>query len=395
MIPDPMLSRRDFLGAATTLGAAAALRAQRGAGDDAAAGLLVYVGTYTEKTNSRGIYRFRMDAGSGALRPVGEPAAAANPSFLALHPRRPILYAVNELTEFGGEPSGAVSAFAADARTGALAPLNQRTSQGGAPCYLSVDRTGRFALVANYVGGSVAVLPIGADGRLGDATAVVRHTGSGPNAERQGSPHAHCIIPDPANRYALVADLGTDRVTAYPFDARAGTLDTFRASHAALEPGAGPRHLAFHPNGRLVYVSNELDSTVSALRYAPETGTLSVAATVSTLGDAAPPVNAPADIHVAPSGRFLYLSNRGHDSIAVFAIDPRTGAPTLVELTSTQGSWPRNFALDPSGRFLFVANQRSDSIVAFRVAARTGRLTPTGQPDALPAPVCIRFANGA
>lgn len=388
------VSRRDFMGA-VALGAAGLRGRGGGDGSDDTAAPLVYVGTYTTDGRSRGIHRYRMHPDTGSLRPAGAVTVAANPSFLALHPRRRFIYAVNELTELAGQPSGAVTAFAVDRQSGALTLLNQRASHGGAPCYVGVDRTGKFVLVANYVGGSVAVLPIGADGRLGEATSVVRHEGSGPHPERQRSPHAHCIVVDRANQHALVTDLGTDRVIAYPFDARTGTLAVARASHAGLAPGAGPRHLVFHPGGRVVYVVNELGSTLSALQYTPETGGLREVQTVPTL--AAPPAqrNAPADVHLAPSGRFLYLSNRGDDSIAVFSIHPAAGTLKLVELVSTRGSWPRNFALDPTGRFLFVANQRSDSIVGFRVDPATGRLTPTGQTVELPAPVCIRFADAA
>ncbi|MEJ7813003.1 MAG: lactonase family protein, partial [Gemmatimonadaceae bacterium] len=309
-VADVALSRRDFLGA-VALGSAG-LRTAGGAGGDDAAAPFVYVGTYTNDGRSRGIHRYRMHPDSGALRPAGAVTVAANPSFLAVHPNRRFLYAVNEITEFEGQPSGAVTSFAVDQQTGALTPLNQRASHGGAPCYVTIDRTGRFALVANYVGGSVAILPIRADGSVGEATSVVQHTGSGPHPERQRSPHAHCIVVDTANRHALVADLGTDRVTAYPFDARRGTLTQAGASHAALTPGAGPRHLAFHPSGRVVYVANELDSTLSALRYTPETGALGEMQTIPLITPAAQR-NAPADVHVAPSGRFLYLSNRGQD----------------------------------------------------------------------------------
>lgn len=387
---DELLSRRTFLGVA----ALAAVRLRTGGAEanaDAAADPLVHVGTYTNTGSSRGIYRYRMDARSGALRPAGAAAVTADPSFLARHLARPLLFAVNELTELAGAATGAVTAFTVDPRTGALTALNRRASRGGAPCYVTVDRTGRFALVANYVGGSVAALPIGNDGRLGEATAVVQLTGRGPHRERQRSPHAHCIILDPANRYALVADLGTDRVTAFPFDANAGTLAERGAPGVALRPGAGPRHLAFHPGGRLVYVVNELDSTLTALEYDPANGALRAVQTLPTLSGRVPAGNAPADLHVAPGGRFLYLSNRGHNSIAVFGIHPTTGALSFVDQTPTRGDWPRNFAIDPSGRFLLVANQRSNSIVPFRVDAASGRLTLAGGPVRVPAPVCILF----
>ena len=357
---------------------------------------LLYVGTYTSGRASRGIYRLRMDPGSGALRPEGAPTPADDPSFLALHPTRPLLFAVNELTERGGEPTGAVTAFAVDTgRGGALAALDERASRGGAPCYVTVDHTGRFALVANYVGGSVAALPIDDDGRLGEAAAEVRLAGRGPHPERQQSPHAHCVILDPANRHALVADLGTDRVIAFPFDARRGTLDEHGARAVALRAGAGPRHLAFHPGGRLVYVVNELDSTLTALEYDPADGAMRAAQTLPTVDGPVPPGNAPADLHLAPSGRFLYVSNRGHDSIAAFTVDAGTGKLAFAGQSPTRGRGPRSFAIDPSGRFLLVANERSNSIVTFRIDAATGALAPTGSAASVPAPVCLRFAAGA
>ena len=393
------LSRRRFVGAVAI--GLVGLR-QQGAGRRSERDSVVFVGTYTTDGRSQGIHLLRMDRDTGTLRAAGVAIAAANPSFLAVSPSERFLYAVNELTEFEGAPSGAVSAFAVDAATGGgggrgggrLTLLGRRASRGGAPCYVTIDRTGRFALVANYVGGSVAVLPISADGSLGEATSVVQHKGTGPNPERQRSPHAHCIVLDPANRYALVADLGIDRVVVYRFDAQAGTISPAATSDAVLRPGAGPRHLAFHPSGRVVYVTNELDSTLTAFHYSPKTGALREAQTVATLAEGIAQPNAPADVHVSPSGRFVYVSNRGHDSIAVFAIHAKSGMLSLIELVSTGGKWPRNFAMDPTGRFLFVANQRSDSITGFRIDPRSGRLTPAGKPIELPVPVCIRFASG-
>jgi 6-phosphogluconolactonase len=256
---------------------------------------------------------------------------------------------------------------------------------------VSVDRGGRLALVANYVGGSVAVLPIGRDGALAPAAHVVRHRGSGPNAERQEGPHAHCIVPDPSGRWALAADLGIDRVLLYRLDGDAGRLTEVEQGSARMRPGAGPRHLAFHPTMPLVFVANELDSTVTALRFDAERGALSVLHSHSTLPEGWRGANSVADIHVAPSGRTLYVSNRGHDSIAVLSVAADSGALALEQVVSTQGHWPRNFTLDPSGRWLLVANQRANSIVVFGRDAESGRLSPAGLRVEVPRPVCLRF----
>src|SRR5437899_3794299 len=355
---------------------------------------LLYVGTYTAGTKSEGIYLLRFDRGSGELRRVGAVNGGANPSFLAVDPKGRVLYAVNELEQYDGKPTGAVSAFAIAGETGALTRLNEQPSQGGAPCYVSVDPSGRVVLVANYVGGSVALLPITAHGALAPAASVVQHTGKGPNADRQEAPHAHCILPDPSSRFALAADLGADRVFVYRLDLDGTSLRHIEEGDAVMRPGAGPRHIAFHPTLPLVFVANELDSTVATLRFDPERRTLSPVDTRSTLPAGWTGTNYPADIHVAPNGRRLYVSNRGHNSIAVFSVAESTGSGALAleQVVSTEGDWPRNFSLDPSGRWLLVANQRSDSVVVFGREQDNGRLTPTRQRLALPSPVCLRFA---
>jgi 6-phosphogluconolactonase len=344
---------------------------------------LLYVGTYTDGTKSEGIYLVRMDRRSGELLPVGSINAGANPSFLSIHPNGRVLYAVNEL-----EQAGAVSACAIEPGTGALTRLNQQPSEGGAPCYVSVDRTGRAALVANYGGGNVALLPLETNGALAPAH-VVQHTGKGPNAERQEAPHAHCIIADRSNRFALAADLGADRVFVYRLDLDGKALRP--SGEAVMRPGAGPRHIAFHPTLPLVFVANELDSSVATLRFDAGAGTLAPIDTRSTLPAGWTGTNYPADIHVASNGRTLYVSNRGHNSIALFSVTAE-GALALAQVVSTEGDWPRNFALDPTERWLLVGNQRSDSIVVFGRDPETGRLTPTRQRIALPSPVCLRFS---
>jgi len=341
---------------------------------------LLYVGTYTES-----IYLVRMDRRSGELLRVGAVNAGANPSFLTMHPNGRVLYAVNEL-----EQAGMVSAFAIERATGALTRLNQQPSQGGSPCYVSVDHSGQVVLVANYAKGSVALLPIEANGALGPAH-VVQHTGKGPNAERQEAPHAHCILPDPRNRFALAADLGADRVFVYLLDLDGKSLRHVEGGDAVMRPGSGPRHIAFHPTLPLVFVANELDSTVATLRFDAERGRLSSLNTSSTLPTGWTGTNYPADIHVASSGRTVYVSNRGHNSIAVFSVAESTGALALEQVVSTDGDWPRNFSLDPTGQWLLVANQKSNSIVVFGRAEESGRLKPTRERIALPSPVCLRF----
>jgi len=356
---------------------------------------LLYVGTYTEDTKSDGIYLVRMDPRSGKLRRVGVVNAGANPSFLAIHPSGRALYAVNEVDKYKGKATGAVSAFAVATNTGELTRRDEQLSEGAAPCFVSVDRSGRVVFVANYNGGSIALLPIDADGSLAAASHVVHHTGKGPNAERQEAAHAHCIVADPSNRFVLAADLGVDRVFVYRLDLEGKSLHHVEGGDAVMRPGAGPRHIAFHPTLPLVFVANELDSTVATLRFDAERGALTPGETHSTLPAGWTGTNYPADIHIAPSGRTLYVSNRGHNSIAVFSVAEKTGALALEQVVSTDGDWPRNFTLDPTGRWLLVANQRSDSIVVFGCDQQSGRLTPTGERIALPSPVCLKFWRAA
>lgn len=351
---------------------------------------LLYVGTYTEDKREEGIFLLRMDTRTGELQWVGAVKAGANPSFLAIHPNGRVLYAVNEVTERDGKPTGAVSAFSIAAESGALTPLNEQISAGGAPCYVSVDRSGRVVLVANYVGGNVALLPVQQDGSLGPARHVVQHRGGGPNSARQEAAHAHFIAADPSNRFALAADLGVDRVMVYRLDLDGGSLRREERGEARMPPGSGPRHLAYHPTLPFVFVANELDSTVSTLRFDNVSGALSVIRTRSTLPAGWTGTNYPADIHVAPSGRTLYVSNRGHNSIAVLGVS-ESGVLTLEQVVLTDGDWPRNFTLDPTGQWLLVANQRSGSIVVFRYDQDSGRLAPTPQRIAVPSPVCLRF----
>jgi 6-phosphogluconolactonase len=355
-------------------------------------GLLVYFGTYTG-AKSRGIYVSRLDVSSGALSPPELAAESTSPSFLAVHPTRAFLYAVNEINDYGGNATGSVTAFAIDAATGKLTALNRQPSGGAGPAHLVVDQTGRNVLVANYGGGSAAVLPIGADGRLEPPSAIIKHTGSSVNPERQKQPHAHSINLDSDNRFAYVADLGLDKIMIYRFGAEQGSLTANDPPFAAVDPGAGPRHFAIHPNGRFGYVINELHCTITAFTRDATRGGLTALQTISTLppGQAVERGYSTAEVQVHPSGRFLYGSNRGHNSIVVFAIDQESGKLTYLETQPTGGRIPRNFGIDPSGTYLLAANQQSDSVVVFRIDPETGRLSPTGKVLEVGAPVCVKF----
>jgi len=353
----------------------------------------IYVGTYTSGA-SQGIYVGQLDLTTGGLRLDGVAAETKNPSFLAIRADRRFLYAVGEIGDFAGKRTGAVSAFRIEPATGRLELLNQQSSGGAGPCHVIVDHSGRNVLVANYGGGSVSVLPIREDGGLEPATAFIQHQGSSVNPRRQQGPHAHSINLDAAHRFAFVADLGLDKILIYRFDAAAGTLAANEPAWAAVAAGAGPRHFAFHPSGKFAYVINELQSTLTAFRYDAARGALEEIQTVPTLPE---PVegNSTAELQVHPSGKFVYGSNRGHDSIAVFAVDADTGRLTLVEHEATQGKTPRNFGVDPTGRFLLACNQGSDTIVSFRVDPETGALAPTGYKLDVPAPVCVKFVATA
>lgn len=351
----------------------------------------VYFGTYTG-AKSKGIYVSRMDA-AGKLTEPKLAATTASPTFLATDPQRHFLYAANEIGNYQGQHAGSVTAYAIDAATGNLTELNQQSSGGDGPCHVSVDATGKTVMVANYNGGSVESLPVHADGSLGAPASFIQHTGSSVNPGRQAGPHGHCIIADPSNRFALTCDLGLDKVLIYQLDAATAKLTPSDPPFATVKPGAGPRHLAFSPNGKFVYVIDELDCTLTVFTYDASHGTLAQIQSLSTLpaGEAMRPNYSCAEVVVHPSGKFLYGSNRGHNTIALFRIDADTGKLTLVEHTSTAGEKPRNFNLDPSGRFLIAANQDSGNVVAFTVNPDTGHLTPTGQQLQIGSPVAVLF----
>lgn len=351
---------------------------------------LVYFGTYT-RSKSKGIYVSRFSTSDGKLTPPELAGEMDNPSSVALHPSGKFLYAVAEVDTYQGQQSGFVAGFSIDRTSGNLTPINQAATRGGGPCHLAVDETGMNVLVANYGGGSVACFPVKPDGSLSAASAFDQHTGSGPNRSRQAGPHAHQVVLSPDNRFAFVPDLGLDSVFIYRFDAANGTLTANDPPVAKLAPGAGPRHFAFRPKGKFAYVICELTSMIAEFSYNAKIGALKELQTVSTLPKDFKGTSSTAEIAVHPNGRFLYGSNRGHDSIAVFAVDSSKGALTLVDHVPTQGKNPRSFAIDPSGRFLLAANQDTDDVAGFRVDQKTGRLTPTGQTIEVGAPVAIVY----
>lgn len=358
--------------------------------------MLVYFGTYTNE-KSKGIYVSRLDLATGALTPPALVAETPNPSFLAIHPSGAFLYAANEVREFNQQPGGAVSGFAIDRATGALKPLNQQTTRGSGAVHLVVDLAGRNVLVSNYGGGSAAVLPIEKDGTLKPISAFVQHESPDPAANPPIRPRAHSINLDPPNRFAYVADLGLDQVRIYRFGSDAGSLEPADPPFAPVEAGSGPRHFAFHPSGRFAYVINEKTMTVTAFSQDAQRGALTTIQTISTLapGLGVETGYSTAEIQVHPSGKFVYGSNRGHNSIALFTVDEKTGRLTFVETTPTQGNMPRGFGIDPTGSYLIVGHQRSDSVVVFRIDKASGRLTPTGHTLELGSPVCVKFVEPA
>jgi len=362
-------------------------------------GQFVWFGTYTGgPANSEGIYVSRFDAATGKLTAPVLAAAVKNPSFLALHPTLPVMYAVSEVADADGKPTGAVLSLAIDEATGTLTSKNHQSSGGGGPCHVSVDRTGKVALAANYGGGSVICFGLTTDGSLepvvaGTPGGFIQHEGTGPNPQRQEKPHGHSIYPTADSRFAVSCDLGADRVFVHALGVDKATL----ASHGFGRgtPGAGPRHFAFHPGGKYGYAVNELDLTVTAFAFDPQAGTLAPIQTLSTLPADVTDTKgfSTAEIVAHPGGRFLYASNRGHDSIAVYAVDQATGRLTFLEAEPIRGKTPRNFVIDPTGKFLLAAGQNSHTVTVFAIDGETGRLSFTGQSLDVPSPVCIRFRH--
>ena len=351
----------------------------------------VYIGTYTGE-DSKGIYRFDLDPATGKLANKALAAESASPSYLAFHPNGRFLYSVNEIpAPAGGKKGGAVSAFALDPKTGDLTFLNKESSVGAGPCHLIVDKEGKHVLAANYGGGSTVVLPIDENGRLGENTDFVQHEGKGADPGRQEGPHAHCVALDAADRFALVCDLGLDKVLIFQYDAEKGKLSP-RAPAGKAAPGAGPRHMAFTPDYKYAYVVNELNSTITGYRYDGDHGALNEIETLSTLPKGADAKgNSCAEVVVHPSGKFVFGTNRGHDSVATFAIDPATGKMTYVGEQHEGIKVPRGFNVDPTGTWAVVANQDSDSVVVFAIDPKTGELKPTGVKVEVGKPVDVRI----
>ena len=350
-----------------------------------------YIGTYTTGT-SRGIYRAKLDLHTGHVSQPELVAELDNPAFLTLHPQSPILFACSEIRRDGKREGAKLVAYRIE-NNGVLTLLGSQPTQGSGPCYVSTDSDGRVALVAHYASGSVASLPIASDGTLSPVSVLNQHTGSGPRTDRQEGPHAHCIVADPSNRFACAVDLGTDQVLVYGLDAPAGKISLQPVKIVCAQPGSGPRHLTFHPNGQFAFLIHEMASTLSALSWDAAQGVLSDLHTLSTLPAGYSGESITAEVLVHPNGRFVYGSNRGHDSLVVFEFDAPAGKLRTLQHISTGGKTPRNFRIDPSGQFLLAANQDSDSIVPFRIDPNNGQLTPTGQSISVGSPSCVKFYN--
>jgi 6-phosphogluconolactonase len=348
---------------------------------------LVYVGTYTRPGKSKGIYVFRRDPASGKLTPLHTVPDVENPSFVALSPDKRFLFAVNEY-----QPTGDVSSFAVDEATGNLTFLSKQSTGGGDPCHLTADPTGKFLFVANHEHGNLAVLPIGADGKLGPISQLVQHEGSGPGPSQKG-PHAHFVTNDPTGRFVMCVDKGIDKVMTYRLDAGAGKLVPNDPPYGRTHAGAAPRHVAFHPSGKYAYVNGEADMTITAFMYDGERGAFEELHYLPTLPEGANRERvSTAQIVVEPSGRYVYVSNRGHDTIAGFRIDQGSGRLEAIGHTPTGGRTPRNFQVDPSGTFLYAANQSTDTLVHFRIDKASGKLEPTGDITDVPTPVSVIFS---
>lgn len=349
---------------------------------------IVYVGTYSQR-GSQGIYVFQFDRVKATLKQIQTVPGLESPTFLTVDNTGRFLYSVNRGRADVNDKGGSVSAYAIDAKTGHLSGLNTRSSYGEAPCFISLDRSGKHAFICNYLGSNMLVLPVFRDGLLGVPSDSKKYFGSSVNTERQSEPHIHSSYPSPDNRFLYVCDLGTDKVYVYQFDAATGRLSDAQIPFTSVAPGSGPRHLAFHPNGKFAYLVEELTSTVCVFGVNTETGALTVVQdTVRALPSGFTGTNTSADIHLHPNGKFLYMSNRGHNSISLFSVGS-DGLIKLIDVLAIAGKTPRNFMIDPRGEFMFVANQDSDTILLFRIDPKTGRLKPVGKPTPVPAPACL------
>ena len=385
------MALQSLLGSVGFLTVAVALCLTAGASESLAADAVAPTTLWVYVGGKDGIYRGRLDLKTGKLTELTVAAKLANPSFQVIHPGGGFLYSVVEAGRFEGTKGGGVVAMSIAKGTGELTELNRRPSGGAWPCHLTVSPSGRWLLGANYGGGNVFVLPIGADGKLGERTALVQHRGKSVDPKRQTAPHAHSINLDAPGRFAFAADLGLDQVLIYRLDPAKGTLTPHEPAFAATAPGAGPRHLAMHPAGKWAYVINELNSTVAAYAYDADKGTLTEIQTVTTLPKNHTGRNSCAEVQVHPSGKFLYGSNRGHDSIAIFAVDTHRGTLRATAHEPVGGKWPRNFRIDPTGAYLISANRHTNNVVVFRIDGATGALKPTGQAVEVPAPSCVKF----
>jgi 6-phosphogluconolactonase len=351
-----------------------------------------YAGTYTNE-DSKGIYLYKMNSETGKLTFVDVTENISNPSFLSIDKSNNFLYAVNEVADFDSGKNGSVSAFKVDAKTKQLKFINKVSSGGAHPCYVTIDSEGKFIFAANYSGGNICVLPINKDGSLSIASDIANHSGSSVNKKRQNAPHAHSVYVDPYNKYIYAVDLGIDKINIYKFDSDNGRLLSNEPAFFKADPGSGPRHMAFHPTNKFAYVINELDNKIIALKITPENGGLNKIESYPTLPSDFIGTSYCADIHIHPNGKFLYGSNRGHNSIVIFKINEKSGKLTTVGHKSTMGDWPRNFTIDPSGKFLLVANQKSNNIVVFRIDCQSGMLEGTKSAAEISSPVCLKFLN--
>ena len=350
---------------------------------------IVFFGTYSSGEDE-GVYVYELSRETGELTKLATSGGIVNPSFVVVSPDGRFLYAVAETASTGGRPGGAVAAFAIDPETFALTKINEQSAMGRGPCHIDIDATGRMLLVANYSEGNIASYPLKENGSMDPAASTIQHEGSSVNEKRQEQAHAHSINVDPTNRFAFACDLGTDEVLAYRLNVATGAMTKHDTYATKTPPGAGPRHFAFHPGGRFAYAINELDNTMIAYAYDGERGVLKQLQVITTLPDDFTDTSHCADVHVSPNGRFVYGSNRGHDSLAIFAIDPDKGTLSTVGYESTRGRVPRGFNLDPSGAVLLAANQNSDNVVTFHVDEQTGEIHPTGHEIVLPKPVCVK-----
>jgi 6-phosphogluconolactonase len=355
---------------------------------------IVYVGTFKREA-SKGIYAWRMDLTTGRLDPLGLASDTMRPVFITMHPNRRFLYAVSRPTAVDRTNLGVVYAYSIDNKTAKLTTLNSLSTRGIDPAYVVVDRTGKNLLVANFGSndgnGCIAVFPIKKDGSLAEASEFIQYSGTGVHPQRQKGPHSHTINVSPDNRFVFVADLGLDKIFVYRFDAEKGKLTPNDPQYATLPPGSGPRQFVFHPNGKFLYVVNEIQSTLTTFTYSA--GSLQEVQTVSTLPQNFNGANTAATLQVHPNGKFLYASNRGADDIVVYSIAPQAGTLTLVESVPAQGKTPGNFAIDPGGTWLIAANQGSDALAMFSINAQTGRLTSTGERFEVGTPSCVKFLS--